>query len=407
MSCSIVKCNGCKIVINELLAFVQNKCDVMDAEGIVRLCLSSFTVAEVDMAKKLLFESIKPNIRLCKKGSKAERNLHDIVAVLKVSEPDAIPIFVARDLQKLPPLTFDHIDVTRVLKDLLFVQNEIKKINSTYVTKEEFYKTKNLHTNIPHSDNVLSNYQDCNSDSRNINFKRGGYVLHEDAEDSPLAHRSRAVESSNRSRRPSHSSTSGSCNEAISLAQESTTLPLGEVHVEAPTAVSPRKMRPTAIVRDEWRGGNSVTCGTGRSFANVARTDIEKSNLEWKTVNKRKKYKYKYIGQRGKAVIDQEVKFKAAEINVPLFINRVDKNTSQMDVREYIVSRTGVEVQLEKIISKHHKDYDAYKIFVPRHKLDIFLDGSLWPEGIIYRRFIEYRSRPYKGMNEKNNNTNG
>ncbi|CAH0731037.1 unnamed protein product, partial [Brenthis ino] len=55
----------------------------------------------------------------------------------------AVPVFVARELHKLPPVTFDHLDATRLLKDLLILQREINHIKENYVTKDEFVSMKN------------------------------------------------------------------------------------------------------------------------------------------------------------------------------------------------------------------------------------------------------------------------
>lgn len=35
-----------------------------------------------------------------------------------------------------------------------------------------------------------------------------------------------------------------------------------------------------------------------------------------------------------------------------------------------------------------NKYHNAYKLYVSRHKLDMFLDESLWPKNIIFRRFV-------------------
>lgn len=54
-----VKCVSCNIVINEVLAFISNKLDVMDNESLVQICATAFTVLEVNTAKLLLFDCIR------------------------------------------------------------------------------------------------------------------------------------------------------------------------------------------------------------------------------------------------------------------------------------------------------------------------------------------------------------
>ncbi|KAF9799367.1 hypothetical protein SFRURICE_015012 [Spodoptera frugiperda] len=39
------------------------------------------------------------------------------------------------------------------------------------------------------------------------------------------------------------------------------------------------------------------------------------------------------------------------------------------------------------------KLYDAYKILVPKNKLKTFLNDDFWPEGVAYRRFVNFRAR--------------
>lgn len=68
--------------------------------------------------------------------------IHDIISVFKVNDPDVLPVFVARDLEKLPPITLDHLDVSKLLKDLMIIQTEIKNIKSSYATVEQLETLK-------------------------------------------------------------------------------------------------------------------------------------------------------------------------------------------------------------------------------------------------------------------------
>lgn len=133
MSTTVVKCKNCNIVICEMLFFIQNKMDVIDEESLVRLCVSAFSVEDIESAKRLLFDLISTTRRKiqCRKDGKSLRNLYDVIAVLKEVDPKKVPIFVAKELLKLPPFTFDHIDATRLLKDLLILQNELRIVDES------------------------------------------------------------------------------------------------------------------------------------------------------------------------------------------------------------------------------------------------------------------------------------
>lgn len=91
----------------------------------MRICSSSFTIEHIGKSKELLYESVcsdKAKIKRRNKG-REQRDLADIVNVFKSMEPDIFPIFLARDLERLPPILFDHLDFTKLLTDLLKIQN--------------------------------------------------------------------------------------------------------------------------------------------------------------------------------------------------------------------------------------------------------------------------------------------
>ncbi|KAL4714241.1 hypothetical protein ACJJTC_009593 [Scirpophaga incertulas] len=160
---NVVKCASCNIVIDEMLAYIQNKV------ALVRICTSSFSKDEIEKSKLLLFESV-PGIKIKRKNKgKEERDLADIVQVFKSKEPDLFPIYVARELERLPPVLFDHLDCTKLLKDLLLVQDDLKIIKSTYVSKSQFDHLKSELSQIK-NDSYMQN-------SVNVNNRRGAWML--------------------------------------------------------------------------------------------------------------------------------------------------------------------------------------------------------------------------------------
>lgn len=425
MTSTTVKCNACNVVISEVLAFLQNKIDVMDEESLVRICATSFSTEEVSNAKKLLFESAPSSKRkVTRRGTgKNERDLYDIITLLKETDPEVVPIFVARELQKLPPVTFDHVDATRLLKDILLIQNELKIYRETYVTKEQFDAVKEdleklkssftiSHTSpndLNHSKNKLSNnnmhYRSKSSDLPHIVVEK---ATDKSAELCPS---------------PSHEA--DACNN-ISL----------EHFVDA-CASMPRVEARTAVLNAEAGGERQVRAraavslsgacneilegiGTPTSYAAAARLAIstprkintitnsetkkdDERNEGWILAQKKRRLRDRFIGSQGRANIDNIAKFKAADIKIPLFINNVDQNASANDIHTYIMEKTKTSVQIEKINMRKQKNYDAYKIFVQRHKLHLFLDDNLWPEGISFRRYIDFKERA-EGYHKNINN---
>lgn len=142
-----VKCSNCNIVIDEVLVFVQNKHKVMDTQSLVRICVTAFTSEDIEKAKLLLFDAIHTTpiaYKKRKQEGKNKRDMVDIINVFKQTDPEFIPTFVARDLCKLPPVTSDHVDVPRLLKDIMLLKEELSGIKENYLTKEQWQLEKSI-----------------------------------------------------------------------------------------------------------------------------------------------------------------------------------------------------------------------------------------------------------------------
>ncbi|KAJ8727230.1 hypothetical protein PYW08_015627 [Mythimna loreyi] len=142
----------------------------------------------------------------------------------------------------------------------------------------------------------------------------------------------------------------------------------------------------------------NVVCdvsGNKKSLADIVRNGdwkIPKEDKEW-TLVQRKRLRNRFIASRGKAVSSSNSNFKAADIKIPIYIYNVAKDVPVCDILSYIASKTDVTVHLEKMSMKVPKSYDAYKVLVPKHKLETFLNDDFWPEGVAYRRFVNFNKK--------------
>ncbi|KAG7295421.1 hypothetical protein JYU34_022492, partial [Plutella xylostella] len=119
-------------------------------------------------AKKLLYVSTKTTKKLVsRRKNKKQKDVEDMITVFKTIPSEQIPLFVAYDLCKLPPVCFDHVDVTKLLKDILILRQEIANIKCNYATNEQL---ENVRAKI----NTDKSSHLTNS---NVNKKRGGYLL--------------------------------------------------------------------------------------------------------------------------------------------------------------------------------------------------------------------------------------
>lgn len=435
MSAQTLKCANCNLVISEVLAFINNKLDVMDNESLVRICASAFTIDEVEKAKALLFDSIKTNKRNIsrRKDGKIQRDLEDIISVLKNTDPELVPIFVAKELNKLPPVTFDHVDVTGLLKELVWLKSEVQEIKQNYATNQQLEDLENkFHDH---------RYSSFLSTQCRVNTRRGACLdsgpmalltptqeSTADQQDNDISHKSDSLflhvtapatdierNATSCSHAPLEEHTPDNCKMSLSHSQAAVAGNVAPTYTFANMQCGNETTRQVSFQasftgnKSEHLLSRSVSAEQGSSSTlNVNRSQVStatrkllysevtgngeegkttKQDDEWTLVQK-KRLKYRFIGCRGKAESSLDCKFKAADTKIPLFISNVHKDVSESDIVDYIYQKTKEKVSLVKIKMRKQRDYNAYKVLVTKHKIDTFLDDNLWPSGISFRRFV-------------------
>ncbi|KAJ2937826.1 hypothetical protein O0L34_g17801 [Tuta absoluta] len=186
---------------------------------------------------------------------------------------------------------------------------------------------------------------------------------------------------------------------------------------EASTAVSISKDSASARQSVAHTVGRDLDCDTGRSSSASSKRVLEgvksvkRSEIivgteplvgdavdggDWMTVHHKKK---RFYSSCGKANSESNSKFRAAENSVPLYISNVDKEVQEEDIIDYIRRKTSVKVKLDKIKPRVERNFNAFKLYVPRVKVHLFLQDELWPEGITFRRFVLFKANRSSSVN--------
>ncbi|VVC98352.1 unnamed protein product [Leptidea sinapis] len=131
------------IIINEVLCYISNRIDVIDEQAITQICTTSFSEKVIENAKTRIYENLGTRITTRKEDSRSVKNIENIIKMLKETNPDRLPIFVARDLHKIPPVTFDHLDVTKILKELTSLRTEVTQMKLNMIAKSEITEIQN------------------------------------------------------------------------------------------------------------------------------------------------------------------------------------------------------------------------------------------------------------------------
>lgn len=362
------------IIINEFLTFVQNKIDKLDNLSIIQICATNFSENDIENGKSELFNALPESGRcLQRKGEdKSKKNIMDVLKVFKETEPSKQPIFVAQDLNKLPPVTFDHIDVTRLLKDLAYMKNEIESIRIDTISKSEMslFETK-IRSDLKDLQSSFCTKKSPKGKGRKSDCSAGAFT-------------------DDTSRHPGVPAQSG---RAHTQAARTHASPSKQV---SPPATAAEPLLPLEPVRTpSYRDiamTNMTTSQASQSQANSNRKSTHNDSfILVERKKKRAKIKTNMIGTAQKSTMLQVIDELSA-----VYVSRLRKSITTDNIKEYIRDMGQDCKEVELLQQNRDTDFNSFKITILREKQDVFLGTEFWPSGVKYRLF---RGRVSSGPN--------
>lgn len=346
------------MIINELLTFIQNKVDVMDEVAIVQICATQFSEEEVETAKEVIF-SYAAERKVQRKGEmKKNKNLLDIIKAIKESEDDVLPIFVAKDLHKLPPVNFDHVDVTCLLKDIISLKQEISIVKSQMIRNTDIQELKNEMS-------LLRNTQVTKENK--IHEAKNVQQVHKIEEQDKLNTYKDALIKNVVPRR-------SSVHEESVSAQKFQCTEVCETDIQ--------KKDNETRARQSYENQNKYTVRDGDGFVEV----------------KRKRIKRNFFATGKQA--DNSEPLKIAEMKSSLYISRFDKSVTVNNIENYIKTKGSFQTVVEQIKQTRETSFVSFKVEISRKDIKEFMNKGFWPEGVVYRKYI---NRNYGGQKTENN----
>lgn len=367
-----------RVVIHELLAFVQQKLDVMDELSLEQICITSYTEDNILAAKKVLADTAVTNIRLGtrQRDGRGKKDLQDIFRVFKETDPDDVPTFVARDLHKLPPVTFDHVDATRLLKDIMILRADVNEMRFKLDLSEQNVKT--LTMELAEMRSKIAAPTISPSSARNITLRRRGIKSSVSISASPIFDTVASHQVDDRA--------------PIVVSTDVSTPNQQKSPAHAPLAP------PEAILR------NKSYAQVSRSSRMMTSTKIEKpikvDKDGFTLVEKKKRRRRPRRNQRGTASpAASTTTLRAADPMTAMYLSRFEKSTPGADVLKYIKERchgrlqSGDELLLSRLDSTRTTSFKSFLFRFPAKYKDIFLDPAFWPTAIVFRRYREPRPK--------------
>lgn len=102
----------------------------------MQICVLNYNDAEIEAVKSIVHDLIPDRSRRLKRKSEdKKKNMKDVLKLIKETDPDKHSVFVAKDLSGLLPMSFNHIDVSKLSKDFTQVKVEIKSLREDSIPK--------------------------------------------------------------------------------------------------------------------------------------------------------------------------------------------------------------------------------------------------------------------------------
>lgn len=345
------------LVINELLCFVVNKSECLPPEAICQLCLSSFAEDEIEKAKKMLYELCTdksiPRMVTRKGPKKMAQNMDDIVKFIHDKGSD-LPTFVARDLQLLPPVTFNSLDVSSLLHTIKQTQAEVSLLKEGLNIQAQ--SICDLQTVV--SEQAATRVQGHQGLSR---------------ETAPTAPREAAATKTEAALTSAGSNAAESAN-----ADHASEKSEDQKHAGAASEQA-AKVNATLNPADEWKKMTKVN-GKVRAVPMNSKFQTVSASSNRKTRPATKGYVSGSVKESGLTTVKKVIKSKYASV----FASRFDTSVSCEMLKKYLEERLNLKVDVSPVKTRYDT-YHSFHVMAECENPKVFIDDSVWPEGAYVR----------------------
>ena len=122
----------------ELLCFIGYKSKIMPNPQLSKLCCDFYDVPTIQTAKDVLLKSVslpEGDKRKSRRRTKiAETNMQDIITIFYEINPGDEPLFVARNLNNVPPLSMNNFDMSHIIEEMGKIKSRLSVLQEAQET---------------------------------------------------------------------------------------------------------------------------------------------------------------------------------------------------------------------------------------------------------------------------------
>ena len=405
-------------ITNELLCYVACKIHTCTFDVIVKMCTDFYdgdviTVAKDDlMACVTLPEDDKRSGR--RRANLKEVHMKDIVSILLEIKPEEVPVFLARDLNNVPPLSLNNFDMSRIILDMEKLKTQMKIIQEAQETALTAHVVLCRDANTGSTSTpartaqptVVSPIQQLVNTTTELNITTEDATINDaiDNNNSNISNpRDAAVTDEMRPTQPQepipelnpptpeyqHARRDRRHHDV----QRNVSPPPVPVVTDMSYAAAARRQPPPQYRNRTHRdnrmhhndrrihyadGSGRTATGLGRAADHGPRDGRGKNNGDYIVTGK---------GENFYLCAAQQVQRKKKE-RVGLFLSRVRPDFRCADIVRHVRHVTGLTVRCEPVPTRYDT-YASYCIRASPNEIDRLMNGNLWPRGVIVKEYTK------------------
>lgn len=386
---SELQCNKCKVVVNELLAFVSHKVDTLPEPAIIQICMSAYSYDEIETARSIALKLLAPTKKFMRrKDGSEQKSLQEVIKLIKEFQPDCLPAFVAMNLNKIPAVSFDYVDVTVFLKEMAVLRRDVANMKANKNDCDNMDRTSDidcLKTELEELKVMLRELRSCTEQSSS---KRTHPISTENRPEKDQKCDEITI-SCSPAPRVANAGDKDSKNKRGQSKRKNMPTPTADALISGLRRSRTRSPAPrtdnihTPLYRD------IAVCASSQQ-AKHNRAPLDPRNNESFILVERKKRK-RLSNFSGTAL--GSGKLQIAELTSAVYVSRLNKATTNDDILDYIREMGQECKNVESLPQKHETDFTSFKVNVPRHSLEVFLNEGFWPKGVKFRLYREYTAK--------------
>ncbi|KAF9821777.1 hypothetical protein SFRURICE_001888 [Spodoptera frugiperda] len=347
----------------------------MDEISIMQICKSSFKEDEISKGKMLLFQSTgKLDQMPSRRRDGTDKSVQDIITFMKATDPDDVPTFVAKELHKLPPVTFD-VDVTRLLKDITSLKSSLAQMQCKLETSDT--TIQELRAEIVLLRNAVS--ESRSHDEANVNTRRGAQNVSVSSIQSAKLNSSPIANNEVDAPCPAAPRVSPRVG---NTSREATSTPK-----VAYAAIAAANATAATLPKQLKRGKQNRRCESVTTIPVQRCPEKPECDEDGFIKVQKKKKKPTSRNQCGTGLTGPNMLLRPAVPTTLLYVSRLLHSTKVEDIVEYVKVKTNWTLRVVRLEPRQNTNFKSFVVRVPTQHLEKFLKAEFWPKGTIYRRF--------------------